>query len=146
MQMRIAKPLRAFMEDSRSVGIVLIACTVISLLLSNMSFSQQSYLGFWETTTTTGGFLHFPENFLLWVNDALMAVFFLTVGTEIKRELMVGELASLKKSMLPICAALGGMLVPAFIYFLFNGGTNFQHGWGIPMATDIAFSLGILSL
>ncbi len=142
----ITKPLKAFMNDSRAVGIVLIACTAISLFLSNMDFSQESYTGFWAITTHTEGFLHLPENFLLWVNDALMAVFFLTVGIEIKRELMVGELASIQKSMLPIIAALGGMVVPAFIYFIFNNGTPFHHGWGIPMATDIAFSLGILSL
>ncbi|HLR37594.1 MAG TPA: Na+/H+ antiporter NhaA, partial [Chitinophagaceae bacterium] len=142
----IPKPLKAFINDSRAVGIVLIACTAISLFLSNMDFSQEYYTGFWEITTHTGSFLHLPENFLLWVNDALMAVFFLTVGIEIKRELMVGELASIQKSMLPIIAALGGMIVPAFIYFIFNNGTPFHHGWGIPMATDIAFSLGILSL
>src|SRR5699024_6208084 len=142
----IPKPLKAFINDSRAVGIVLIACTAISLFLSNMDFSQEYYTGFWEITTHTGSFLHLHENFLLWVNDALMAVFFLTVGIEIKRELMVCELASIQKSMLPIIAALGGMIVPAFIYFIFNNGTPFHHGWGIPMATDIAFSLGILSL
>src|SRR5690625_522668 len=143
---KILSPLRTFMNDSRSVGIVLIACTVVSLFLSNMDFSQQAYLGFWNTETVTKGAVHLPGNFLLWVNDALMAVFFFLVGMEIKRELMIGELASLQKSMLPIIAALGGMAVPAFIYFIFNGNTPFHHGWGIPMATDIAFSLGILAL
>src|SRR5690606_5323139 len=75
-----------------------------------------------------------------------MVLFFFLVGMEIKRELLIGELASVRKSMLPVLAALGGMVVPAFIFFLFNGGTPFHHGWGIPMATDIAFSLGIISL
>ncbi len=144
---RIISPLRTFMNDSRAVGIVLIACTVLSLFFSNMDFSQQAYTGFWEIKTHLGGnFLHLPHNYLLWVNDALMAVFFFLVGMEIKRELLIGELASIRKSMLPVCAALGGMAVPALIYFFFNGGTPYHHGWGIPMATDIAFSLGVLSL
>lgn len=134
------------MDDSRAVGIVLIGCTVVSLFLSNMDFSQQAYLAFWNTETHTGAVIHLPHNYLYWVNDALMAVFFFLVGMEIKRELIIGELASLRKSMLPVCAALGGMVVPALIYFFFNGQTPYHHGWGIPMATDIAFSLGILSL
>lgn len=134
------------MNDSRAVGIVLIACTVVSLFLSNMDFSQQAYMDFWNTETHSGSVIHLPHNYLYWINDALMAVFFFLVGIEIKRELIIGELASLRKSMLPVCAALGGMVVPAFIYFCFNGQTAYHHGWGIPMATDIAFSLGILSL
>lgn len=134
------------MNDSRAVGIILIACTIISLFLSNMDFSQQVYIDFWNTETHSGSIIHLPHNYLYWINDALMAVFFFLVGMEIKRELIIGELASLRKSMLPVCAALGGMVVPALIYFGFNGNTPYHHGWGIPMATDIAFSLGVLSL
>ena len=134
------------MNDSRAVGIVLIGCTIVSLFLSNMDFSRQAYMDFWNTETHSGGWIHLPHNYLYWINDALMAVFFFLVGMEIKRELLVGELASLRKSMLPVIAALGGMVVPALIYFSFNGNTPYHHGWGIPMATDIAFSLGILSL
>ncbi len=144
---RVISPLRTFMNDSRAVGIVLIACTVLSLFFSNMDFSREAYTGFWNIRTHLGGTaLHLPHNYLLWVNDALMVLFFFLVGMEIKRELMIGELASIRKSMLPVCAALGGMVVPALIYFAFNGDTPFHHGWGIPMATDIAFSLGVLSL
>jgi NhaA family Na+:H+ antiporter len=129
------------------VGIVLLVCTAASLCLSNTDFFQQEYLAFWEQqlASPVPG-LHLPHSWLYWVNDGLMAVFFLLVGMEIKRELLIGELASLRKSLLPVIAALGGMVVPALIFFAFNGHTAYHHGWGIPMATDIAFSLGILSL
>lgn len=144
---RIFSPLRAFLKDSRAVGIVLLACTAVSLVLSNTVFFQQRYTGFWlEHVSSPWAGLHLPDTWLEWVNDGLMVPFFFLVGMEIKRELMIGELASVRKSMLPVIAALGGMVVPAFIYFLFNGSTPFHHGWGIPMATDIAFSLGIISL
>lgn len=144
---RIFSPLKDFLNDSRAIGIVLIACTVISLVLSNVSFSTEGYTNFWEAHVSffVPG-LHLPHNLLAWINDGLMAVFFFLVGMEIKRELMIGELASIQKSMLPVLAALGGMIFPALIFFAFNGNTPFHHGWGIPMATDIAFSLGIISL
>jgi NhaA family Na+:H+ antiporter len=144
---RMFSPLRSFLKDSRAIGIVLIACTILSLFLSNTAFFQQGYTGFWlqHFTFPVAG-LQLPHDWLHWVNDGLMVVFFFLVGMEIKRELIIGELATLRKSMLPVLAALGGMLLPAFIFFLFNGGTPFHHGWGIPMATDIAFSLGIISL
>lgn len=147
LPIRIATPLRNFLRDSRAVGIILVACTVISLLLANLSSTQAAYTGFWlQEIPFFKGALHLPENVLGWVNDVLMTVFFFLVGMEIKRELAVGELASLRKSLLPVMAALGGMVCPAIIFALFNGGTPFHHGWGIPMATDIAFSLGVLSL
>jgi NhaA family Na+:H+ antiporter len=144
---RLFSPLKSFLRDSRAVGIVLLACTLVSLVLSNTSFFQQQYIAFWEQhlTSPVPG-LQMPHSWLYWVNDGLMAVFFFLVGMEIKRELMIGELASLRKSLLPVIAALGGMVVPALIFFAFNGHTPYHHGWGIPMATDIAFSLGILSL
>ena len=144
---RIFTPIREFLVDSRAVGIILIACTVLSLTLSNLPATRSAYIAFWQHPVhfTFAG-LHLPENYLLWINDVFMTLFFFLVGMEIKRELTSGELASVKKSLLPVLAALGGMVVPAMIFSLFNGNTPFKHGWGIPMATDIAFSLGVLSL
>ncbi|TAH43006.1 MAG: Na+/H+ antiporter NhaA [Bacteroidetes bacterium] len=135
-----------FIQNQRAVGILLILCTATSLLLANSVYSD-SYVHFWHKEISLiisdfqiqMGLGHF-------INDALMAVFFLLVGLEIKRELLEGELSSLKRATLPLAAALGGMLVPAGIYMLFNAGTETQSGWGIPMATDIAFAIGILSL
>lgn len=144
---RIFSPLRSFLSDSRAVGIVLILATAVSLLLSNINGIGDAYVHFWAADLpTSGAWIHLPHSWLFWVNDALMVLFFFLVGMEIKRELMIGELATIRKSMLPVIAAIGGMIVPALIFFLFNGSTPFHHGWGIPMATDIAFSLGILSL
>src|SRR6266498_1736167 len=143
----IFTPIREFLKDSRSVGIILIACTAISLLLSNLSFTQSIYAGFFQKNLSLPvASLHLPETPLSWINDVLMTIFFFLVGMEIKRELTIGELASVKKSLLPILSALGGMICPALIFTIFNGSTVYHHGWGIPMATDIAFSLGVLSL
>jgi Na+:H+ antiporter, NhaA family len=136
--------LSAFFRDSRAVGIVLIACTLVSLLLANTIF-QHAWLGFLETPLTLP-FGHFPHTLLHWINDGAMALFFFLAGLDIRKEISTGALSSIKKSMLPVLAAAGGMLCPAFIFLLFNHGTEGVHGWGIPMATDIAFSLGILSL
>src|SRR5262249_40754738 len=137
----LLSPLHAFIRDSRSVGITLISCTIISIFLSNSAWSA-NYLAFWDKTLAmpVAG-IHLPHTILHVVNDALMALFFLLAGMEIKRELLAGELADIKKSLLPVIAALGGMIVPALIYTLWCGGTVFRNGWGIPMATDIAFSL-----
>ncbi|WP_343306493.1 Na+/H+ antiporter NhaA [Chitinophaga niabensis] len=149
---RFISPIFQFLQDSRAVGIVLIACTLISLVIANSPW-QDAYTGFFNTLFDPAGGhhynykgLHLPNSWLLWINDGFMALFFFLVGMEIKRELTTGELASVKKSLLPILAAIGGMLAPALIYTLFNGTSPYAHGWGIPMATDIAFSLGILSL
>ena len=141
----ILNPLRDFFNDSRAGGILLILCTIASLIISNTVSLQNSYIGFWHKAMPIS-FLHLPEDPLTWINDVLMAFFFFFVGMEIKRELTTGELSSIKKSLLPILAALGGMICPAIIFWIFNGGTEFKHGWGIPMATDIAFSLAVLSL
>lgn len=145
---RIFSPIRDFINDSRATGILLIACTVLSLLFSNLSFSQHFYTGFWERTIHITGHsnIHLPESHLLIINDVLMTLFFFFVGMEIKRELTVGELASIRKSLLPVLAALGGMICPAIIFSFYNFHTPGKSGWGIPMATDIAFSLGVLSL
>jgi len=143
---RIISPIKEFIHDSRSVGITLICCTIVSLVFTNSSWGA-SYLHFWEREVDiSSSSLHLPHSVLHLINDGLMAVFFFLVGLEIKRELLVGELASFKKSMLPIFGAIGGMVVPALIFLLWCGGTVYAKGWGIPMATDIAFSLGILSL
>jgi Na+:H+ antiporter, NhaA family len=139
-------PLYEFIQDSRAVGVVLIGCTVLSLLISNSAWSSL-YTSFWNAELLkTSSTLHFPHTPIHIINDALMAVFFLLAGMEIKRELITGELSSIKRSLLPVIAAAGGMVVPALVFLLWNGGTFLSKGWGIPMATDIAFSLGILSL
>jgi NhaA family Na+:H+ antiporter len=147
LKTQIFSPLRDFFADSRAIGIVLIACTVTSLTLSNYAPTSLIYTKFWENECHwLVPFLHLPETIVLFINDVLMTLFFFLVGMEIKRELTIGELASLQKSLLPVFAAFGGMLCPAIIFMMFNNGTPLQKGWGIPMATDIAFSLGILSL
>ena len=136
--MRITKSFRQFYECEKS-GALLLACTVLSLLLANSSFLGESYVSFWHTHI---GMMSIEQ----WVNDALMAVFFLMIGLELKRELLVGELSSPRTGLLPVFAALGGMVIPVIIYLSLNAGTNTIHGFGIPMATDIAFALGVLSL
>jgi NhaA family Na+:H+ antiporter len=149
---KLISPIFQFLADSRAVGIILIVCTILSLVLANSPWAT-SYIGFFTSPfDPSGGHhyewngLHLPNSWLLWINDGFMALFFFLVGMEIKRELTTGELASIRKSLLPVLAAVGGMLAPAMIFILFNSGTPYHHGWGIPMATDIAFSLGILSL
>ncbi len=127
-----------FFESEKASAVVLMACTVLSLFIAN-SASGPAYQQFWQTYIAGMSLEH-------WVNDALMAVFFLLIGLELERELYVGELSSLKNALLPIFAALGGIMVPAGIHFALNSGTPTQAGSGIPMATDIAFALGALSL
>jgi NhaA family Na+:H+ antiporter len=145
---RLFTPIRDFINDSRATGIILIGCTVLSILFSNLSFSQYFYTGLWQRTIhiTGSSAVHLPESYLLLINDVLMTLFFFLVGMEIKRELTIGELASIRKSLLPVLAALGGMVCPAVIFSFYNYHTPGRSGWGIPMATDIAFSLGVLSL
>lgn len=136
---------REIIEDSRTLGIILTLCTIVSLIFSNND-SRASYQSFWETITHISDTLVLPHSLIHWINDGLMAVFFFLAGLEIKRELLEGELKEVQKALLPIFAAIGGMLVPAILYNLFNKGGVYANGWGIPMATDIAFSLGIASL
>lgn len=150
---KIIHPLQRFIHDSRSVGITLLVFTGASLLLANTGFWQEGYRNFWsdsfDGTTdhhTHLGFLLIPNSPLLVINDGLMAIFFFLVGMEIKRELLTGELASLKKSSLPVFGAIGGMLIPALFFAFFNKGTTGMQGWAIPSATDIAFTLGVASL
>jgi NhaA family Na+:H+ antiporter len=135
--MRLTKLFNDFFESEKG-GVLLILCTIISLLLANSSASE-SYLNFW----------HFKfaglstEN---WINEGLMAIFFFLIGLELKREIFIGELSHVKNAMLPVFAAVGGMIIPAAIFAFLNYGTVTQSGAGIPMATDIAFAIGILSL
>lgn len=142
----IITPFRRFFELQSAGGILLIVATVLALVAANSGFAE-TYHHLLETNIglNIGDFaIRKPIHF--WVNDLLMAVFFFVVGLEIKREILVGELASIKKAALPIAAAIGGMAVPALIYILFNSGSSKLHGWAIPTATDIAFALGIMSL
>jgi NhaA family Na+:H+ antiporter len=132
------KTLKKFFQNEKSSGFVLIACALVSLLVANSAFSE-SYLGFWKTYV--GGL-----TVAYWVNDGLMAIFFLLIGLELKRELYKGELSDFKSALLPIFAALGGILFPALIHFGFNAGLPTAKGFGIPMATDIAFALCVLAL
>ncbi|HCN49104.1 MAG TPA: Na+/H+ antiporter NhaA [Chryseobacterium sp.] len=135
---------KKFFNNSQASGIILIFCVLISLLIAN-SAAAETFQNFLDKVVGTHLFgLEYPVS--IWINDGLMAVFFLLVGLEIKRELVEGELSSFKNASLPIFAAVGGMLVPAVIYSIFNSGTEYSNGWGIPMATDIAFSLAIISM
>lgn len=143
---KLLSPIQEFMHAETSGGIVLIICTIIALAWANSPFAV-SYHHLWHTYIKIdfGGYL---LNYSLhhWINDGLMVIFFFVVGLEIKRELLVGELSSAKKAALPVAGALGGMILPAIIYFLFNAGKEGSAGWGIPMATDIAFVVGIMAL
>lgn len=143
---RLVKPFQEFAKLESSGGIVLIISTILALILANSALSK-IYHNIWQTKLTiTLGQFTLTEPLLLWINDGLMALFFLVVGLEIKREILEGELSSFKHAALPVAAALGGMIFPAILYYAINAGEPSAHGWGIPMATDIAFSLGVLTL
>jgi NhaA family Na+:H+ antiporter len=142
----ILRPFQEFAKLEASGGILLLFFTVVALVWANSSWAN-TYFSLWQTRITVGfGTAVLSKPLLLWINDGLMAVFFFVVGLEIKREILVGELASPRQAALPIAAALGGMLIPAGLYLIFNAGTERAAGWGIPMATDIAFALGVLAL
>ena len=136
--MRITALFKDFFESEKAGGLILILCTLVSLGLANSAWGD-SYTHFWHSSL--GG-----KPLEYWINDGLMTVFFLLIGLEIEREIYKGELSDLKNALLPISAAIGGMAIPALFHFGYNHGTVYQDGIGIPMATDIAFSLGILSL
>ncbi len=144
--MKISRIFKDFSESEKSGGFVLIGCTIISLVIANSQFGT-AYTHFFHQHINLS-FLGIQLDYSVehWINDGLMAVFFLLVGLEIERELYIGELSSVKNALLPVIAAIGGMIFPALIHFAFNSGTSTQAGFGIPMATDIAFALGILSL
>ncbi|MBP6181986.1 Na+/H+ antiporter NhaA [Flavobacterium sp.] len=136
--MRLTKTFQAFFESEKAGGLLLLFATILSLCLANSTF-QTGYIAFWETQLGHHSITH-------WINDGLMTLFFLLIGLELEREIYNGELSSIKNAALPIFGALGGMLVPAGIFLALNFGTITQNGAGIPMATDIAFAIGILSL
>jgi hypothetical protein len=135
-----------FIETEAAAGIVLVAVTAAALVWANSPF-QHSYKTLWHNTIVLQlGSLRVAEDLRHFVNDGLMALFFFVVALEVKRELVRGELADLRVAALPVFAAVGGMVVPASVYLLVTAGTGAGHGWGIPMATDIAFALGVLAL
>ena len=136
--MKITKLFKDFFESEKLGGLVLILCTLLSLTIANSTLGE-SYHHFWLTEFS-------GQSIEYWINDGLMTIFFLLIGLELEREIYQGELSNVKDALLPIFAALGGMFVPAAIFLFFNYGTATQSGAGIPMATDIAFALGILSL
>lgn len=144
---KIVEPFQEFVRQESFAGILLLASTIVALIWANSTWGS-SYAALWDTPFTIGfgETLALQKPLLLWINDGLMAIFFFVVGLEIKREILVGELSSPRHAAVPIAAAIGGMVCPALIYFSFTAGTEEVHGWGIPMATDIAFSLGILTL
>ena len=146
MKTRLTKLFVEFLESEQASGIILIFCTVASIMIANSYFGK-GYSDFWHTKVgfeIDGIALKYSVEY--WINDGLMAIFFLLIGLEIERELYIGELSDLKNATLPIFAAIGGMAIPALLHFLFNRGTGTQGGIGIPMATDIAFALGALAL
>jgi NhaA family Na+:H+ antiporter len=134
----LSKTFKNFFDSEKSSGVLLIICTAVSLAVTN-SAAGVGYTGLWHAYVGGLSIEH-------WINDALMAVFFLFIGLELERELYVGELSDFRNALLPIVAALGGICAPALIHFAFNAGTPTQAGVGIPMATDIAFALGVLAL
>lgn len=135
-----------FFKSEKTGGIILIFCTILSIIAANIYYGE-SYIHFWHQKLNLS-FWNIQLNYSVqhWINDGLMTIFFLLVGLEIERELYIGELSNSKNALLPIIAALGGMIVPATIHFVLNYGTITQSGIGIPMATDIAFALAVLSL
>ena len=143
---KIVRPFQAFADRASSSGILLIAAAIAALAWANSPWGE-SYTGLWATKLSIGlGSFSIEEDLTHWINDGLMAVFFLVVGLEIKREILVGELSSPRRAALPLAAALGGAVLPALIYVAITFGTEGVSGWGIPMATDIAFALGVLAL
>ncbi|MET0759258.1 MAG: Na+/H+ antiporter NhaA [Flavobacterium sp.] len=138
MKKKLTSTFTAFFESEKAGGLILVFVTLLSLLLAN-SMWQTEYLDLWHFDFAGHSVVH-------WINDGLMTIFFLLIGLELEREIYQGELSSIKNAALPLFGAFGGMLVPAGIFLLFNFGTATQAGAGIPMATDIAFAIGILSL
>ena len=138
VQRKLTRTFKEFFDDQKSSGIILIVCTVLSLIITNSPIGE-NYLSFWHMYMGGLSVEH-------WINDGLMAIFFLLIGLELERELYKGELSNFKNALLPIFAAIGGIALPALIHFSLNAGTATQAGIGIPMATDIAFALGVLAL
>lgn len=143
---RIATPLEHFIHAQTTTGLVLMGVTVLALILANISFAEH-YIDFFHTKIDFNvGTWKLSHSLHHWINDGLMAIFFFLIGLEIKREILVGELSNIRVAILPILAAIGGMLFPALIYLGFNSAGEGASGWGIPMATDIAFAISALVL
>lgn len=143
---RILTPFQNFFSTQASGGIVLFIAAIVAIIWANSPWAH-TYHEIWEAHFRIGALnFNIDKPVELWINDGLMAIFFFVVGLEIKRELIIGELSSIKQASLPIMAAIGGMVVPALIFVMFNAGSDTISGWGIPMATDIAFALGVLAL
>jgi len=142
----IKEPVNRFFKLESSSSIILFAASITALILANSSLSE-TFLDFWKNyiTVSLPGF-KLSKPILKWINDGLMAIFFFLIGLEIKREIVIGELSSIRKASLPFLAAIGGMMFPALLFVTLNSGNEGMEGWGIPMATDIAFSLGIITL
>ncbi len=144
----LIRPFTEFFRMQSASGIVLLSVSVLALLLANTTIGVARYFpAIWENTLSISlGSFRLEKTLTHWINDGLMALFFLVVGLEIKREILDGELSTVRQAVLPLAGALGGMLVPALLFLAFNTGTPTAIGWGIPMATDIAFALAILYL
>lgn len=142
MQKNTSSIFKRFFDSEKNGGLILLGCVVLSLIIANSTLSN----GFQDFLNKVVGISSIKYSISAWINDGLMAIFFLLVGLEIKREVIAGELSSFKKASLPVLAALGGMLVPALIFYIFNQNTATAGGWGIPMATDIAFALAIIAV
>lgn len=148
MQKKISSSIKHFMKLESSSSIILFIVSIIAVIWANSSFSH-IYTELWNHKFTIGFAdtkFYLSKPLILWINDGLMAIFFFVIGLEVKREILVGELTTLRKASLPIFAAFGGMLFPVAIFLLLNNGKTGSEGWGIPMATDIAFTLGILKI
>lgn len=144
---RLTKLFIDFFESEQASGVILILCMVTSIAIANSYFGN-GYIDFWLTKVgfEIGNTIFLKYSLEHWINDGLMAIFFLLIGLEIERELYIGELSDLRNATLPIFAAIGGMAIPALLHFLLNRGTETQAGMGIPIATDIAFALGVLAI
>jgi NhaA family Na+:H+ antiporter len=142
----IIEPIRHFMHIESASGVALLAATAVALAAANSPLGE-TFLGFWQQPfgLRLGGF-HLEFSVQQWINDFLMAIFFYVIGLEVKRELVLGELREFRRAVLPLAAALGGMIVPAATYLLLQHGAPGERGWGIPMATDIAFVVGCLAV
>lgn len=143
----LKRPVNKLVSSDAAIGIILFFAAVAAMIVANSSWGAEWYSHFWEKEITISfEEREFSLNLHYFINDGLMAIFFFLVGLEIKREVIAGELSHWRKASLPVAAAIGGMAVPALIYYLFNSGTEASKGWGVPMATDIAFALGLINI
>src|SRR5215472_18780607 len=142
----LTSPFVRFARMEAASGILLLASTLAALVWANSPW-EQTYEELWNTQVSIGfGRFFLSETRLEWINDGLMSIFFFLVGLEIKREVLIGELSSLRQAAFPVISAVGGAIVPALLYLLIAHGQGVQQGWAVPMATDIAFVIGVLAL